>query len=276
MDVTALQGPDTDTDTGFLTTSLNSGGPLDCADYTELLNDIVVIAYVGDARTKRVVETIDKRVMNATSNNGAAGLQVCYGAPVPFDTRPGTALLSENLDFVPGPYPAPEYKGLLPDCGKPAVAPTGRPSRRPSRRASCRATRPASGDGVIESLWPSEPTDPRSRIVGARRCYAAGVTPAAGSATMPSAARSRSRSSRPALVGAADPHERVERGGGLVAVLLGARLRERLVERGGGVRGAAEQAQRRAAHAEDQGAAAPRRSHSSASACASAASASPA
>ena len=163
MKVTAVQGPTSDIDTGFLTTSLNFGGPLDCAGYSELTADIVVISYIGDARQKRVVATIDKRVMNATSNNGAAGLQVCYGAPVPFATRPGTPLLSVNADYVPGPYPAPEYKGLLPDCGKSAVAPDGSPVAAAVPPCVVSRNKTGSGDGVIESLWPSAPTDPRSR-----------------------------------------------------------------------------------------------------------------
>ena len=101
--------------------------------------------------------------MNASTNNGAAGMQVCYGSPTPFATRPGTPLLAVNAAYVPGPYPAPEYKGLLPDCGKSAVNPDG--SAVASAVPPCVVSRNKTGvgDGVIESLWPAAPTDPRGR-----------------------------------------------------------------------------------------------------------------
>ena len=88
--VTALQGQITDTDSGFLTSSLGVGGPLDCAGYKEFTPDIVAIAYSALDREKSVIATIDKKVMNAESNNGTPTLQSCFGAPFTFATIPGT------------------------------------------------------------------------------------------------------------------------------------------------------------------------------------------
>jgi hypothetical protein len=163
VSVTAIQGPTTDVDAGFLTTSLNFGGQLDRSGYTELTSDIIVISYVGQSREKSVVETIDKKVMNATSNNGAAGLESCYGSPTRFATKPGTPLLTVNSAYVPGPYPAPEYKGLLPDCGKSAVNWDGTTVASAVPPCVVSRNKTGVGDAVIEARWPAAPTDPRSR-----------------------------------------------------------------------------------------------------------------
>ena len=129
--------------------------------------------YTALDREKRVLATIDKRVMNTSSNNGASFLESCFGAPYTFATKLGTPL-EVNAAYVPGPYPAPEYKGLLPDCGG------SRPARRPSTPgvsgplvsnagAPCvlKRKKTGSGDGIIESLWPSGRAvgigDPRGR-----------------------------------------------------------------------------------------------------------------
>ena len=121
ISVTAIQPPIVDIDTGFLTLS-RIGGPLDCSGYEEFLaaSDTVAINFTDDDREKRVVSTIDKKVMSQVPNNGASFLEDCFGAPYTFATKPGTPL-EVNTAYVPGPYPAPEYKGLLPDCGKSAV-----------------------------------------------------------------------------------------------------------------------------------------------------------
>ncbi len=165
--ITAIQGPVTDTDTGFLTISRSTG--LDCAGYTELTasNDVVLFNFSGLDREKRAVTTIDKAVMNASPNNGAAFLEDCFGAPYTFATKPGTPL-EVNADYVPGPYPAPEYKGLLPDCGRSAVlddphtAGVSGPTI-PHAGSPCVIKRKKNaGNGVISSRVPSV-GDPRRR-----------------------------------------------------------------------------------------------------------------
>ena len=173
--VTALQGSATDVDAGFLTLSLGLGGPLDCSGYGEFTSaaDVVIADYTALDREKRVVVTIDKKVMNLVSNNGASFLESCFGAPYTFATKPGTAL-EVNGAYVPGPYPAPEYKGLLPDCG--ATAQVDDPATPgvsgpliSNAGAPCVAKRKktGAGDGIIESLWPSGRAvgigDPRGR-----------------------------------------------------------------------------------------------------------------
>lgn len=174
--VTALQGPGEDVDAGFLTLSLGLGGALDCAGYGEFTAaaDVVVADYTALDREKRVIATIHKRVMNNVANNGASFLESCFGAPYTFKTKPGTPL-EVNSAYVPGPYPAPEYKGLLPNCGGmaqdddpqtpgvsgPLVANAGPPCVTKRKKTG-------SGDGVIESLWPSGRAvgtgDPRGRF----------------------------------------------------------------------------------------------------------------
>ena len=175
LSITAVQGATSDVDAGFLLLSLGLGGALDCAGYTEFTASLDVLSadYTALDRQKRVVATIDKRVMNLVSNNGASFLESCFGAPYTFATKPGTAL-EVNTAYVPGPYPAPEYKGLLPDCGgsaqldDPATPGVSGPlvSNAP---APCvlKRRKTGSGDGVIESLWPSGRavgiSDPRGR-----------------------------------------------------------------------------------------------------------------
>ncbi len=175
VDVTAIEGPLADTDTGFLTVSRQIGGPLDCVNYTELtaVLDVVAVDFTALDREKRVVATIDKRVMNASANNGASFLDTCFGAPYQFATKPGTPL-EVNATYVPGPYPAPEYKGLLPDCGGTAVLddPTTPGVSGPAVSSAgppcvVKRKKNQAGDGIIESLWPSGRTvgagDPRGR-----------------------------------------------------------------------------------------------------------------
>ncbi len=175
ISVTAIQGPLEDIDAGFLTLS-RIGGPLDCSGYQELLagSDTVAVNFSDDDREKRVVSTIDKKVMNQVPNNGVAFLEDCFGAPYAFATKPGTPL-EVNSDYVPGPYPAPEYKGLLPDCGKGAVLddpnlPGVQGTTIESAGPPCveKRNKTQAGDGVISSIWPSGLAvgngDPRRRV----------------------------------------------------------------------------------------------------------------
>jgi hypothetical protein len=168
--VTALQGPLVDIDAGFLTIS-RVGGPLDCTGYTELLaaSDTFAVDFSSPDREKRVVVTIDKKVMNAQSNNGASFLEACFGAPYQFATKPGTPL-EVNAAYVPGPYPAPEYEGLLPDCGGSAVrddpnVPGVQGVTISGAGAPCveKRNKTGAGDGVITSRWPAGSGDPRMR-----------------------------------------------------------------------------------------------------------------
>lgn len=170
LSVTAIQGPFADIDAGFLTIS-RIGGPLDCSGYTELLapSDAFALDFSSPDREKRVVVTIDKKVMNAVSNNGASFLEGCFGAPFRFATKPGTPL-EVNGAYVPGPYPAPEYKGLLPDCGGTGVLDD--PDMAGVQGvtvvnavAPCieKRNKSGAGDGIITSRWPAGSGDPRMR-----------------------------------------------------------------------------------------------------------------
>lgn len=132
------------TDAGSLTLANGVGFPIDCAGYKELTASPTVIE--GPDREKTVTATIDKSVMNAQPNNGASFLQMCFGAPYTFATRPGTTLTSvdTNGDSVPD-----FFYGLLPDCGaRPCV----------SSRNKTNA-----GDGVIVTLSPGGTQDPAYR-----------------------------------------------------------------------------------------------------------------
>jgi hypothetical protein len=170
VSVTALQGVIADTDRGFLTIS-RVGGPLDCSGYTELVasSDTFAVDFTSPDREKRVVVSIDKKVMNAQSNNGASFLEACFGAPFLFATKPGTPL-EVNASYVPGPYPAPEYKGLLPDCGGQAVlddpnSPGVQGATISNAGAPCveKRNKTNAGDGVITTRWPAGSADPRMR-----------------------------------------------------------------------------------------------------------------
>ena len=70
----------------------------------------MTIDFTALDRQKRVVTTIDKKVMNSVANNGASFLENCFGAPYTFATKPGTPL-EVNADYVPGPYPPPGVQG---------------------------------------------------------------------------------------------------------------------------------------------------------------------
>jgi hypothetical protein len=132
------------TDAGFLVLDNGVGVAIDCAGYTELTATPTVIE--GPDRAKTVTSTIDKRVMNAQPNNGASFLQMCFGAPYTFATRPGSTLtgVDTNGDSVDD-----FFYGLLPDCGAPPCV---------SSRKKTNA-----GDGVITTQTPGGTQDPAYR-----------------------------------------------------------------------------------------------------------------
>ena len=180
--VTAVQGPNADVDAGVLTVSIGVGGALDCALYQEITGtqDVVVVDFNALDREKTIAATIPKAslVSRIPDDDGDDDdiqfLQSCFGAPYTFAVRPGTPL-QVNPGYVPGPYPAPEYKGLLPDCGKaarldnpatPAIdGPTVASAVPPCVQSR---KRQPNGDAVVTAIWPSgrqigSALDPRGR-----------------------------------------------------------------------------------------------------------------
>jgi hypothetical protein len=132
------------TDAGVLILDNGIGVPIDCAGYDELTAVPTVID--GPNRAKTVTSTIDKRTMNASPNNGVSFLQMCFGAPYAFATRPGTTPtgFDTNGDSIDD-----FFYGLLPDCGTaPCV----------SSRNKTKA-----GDGVIVTQAPAGSQDPAYR-----------------------------------------------------------------------------------------------------------------
>jgi hypothetical protein len=131
-------------DAGFLILDNGIGMAIDCAGYTELTATPTVIE--GPNRAKTVTSTIDKRVMNAQPNNGASFLQMCFGAPYTFATRPGTTLTGVDTN---GDSVNDFFYGLLPDCGT----------------APCVSSRNKTnaGDGVIVTQAPTGTQDPAYR-----------------------------------------------------------------------------------------------------------------
>ena len=84
---------------------------------------------------------VDKLLMNAQPNNGASFLDMCFGAPYSFATKPGTPAA---VEIEPG-----FFVGRLPDCGAaPCVA--GRNKNQ-------------SGDGIITVRVAAGPEDPAFR-----------------------------------------------------------------------------------------------------------------
>jgi hypothetical protein len=136
-------------DAGALLLDNGLGVLIDCrfdevTDYHELTATPTVIE--GPDRAKTVTSTIDKSVMNAQPNNGASFLQMCFGAPYTFATRPGTPLTGVDTD---GNGVNDFFYGLLPDCGTaPCV----------SSRNKTKA-----GDGVIVTQAPGGTGDPAYR-----------------------------------------------------------------------------------------------------------------
>jgi len=142
VDASAFAGPGTDA--GFLQMSFNTGFRPDCAGYQEFSADWAVV--LGPDRQKLVVYTIDKPVMNATPNNGASSLQMCFAAPFTFATRDGGPPAEADVD---GNGSTDWYYATLPDCGAPPCV----ASRRKNR----------AGDGIIEVRAPAGAEDPAYR-----------------------------------------------------------------------------------------------------------------
>jgi hypothetical protein len=132
------------TDAGVLVLDNGIGVAIDCAGYDELTATPTVIE--GPNRAKTVTSTIDKRTMNQLPNNGASFLQMCFGAPYTFATRPGTSLTGVDTN---GDSVADFFYGLLPDCGAPPCV---------SSRKKTNA-----GDGVIVTQTPAGTGDPAYR-----------------------------------------------------------------------------------------------------------------
>jgi hypothetical protein len=116
---------------GYLTLSFRPASQLDCAGYLENAGNVTLVA--GPDRTKRLTFTVDKTDMNSTPNNGAAQLEMCFGAPYLFTTKAGGQAMT----------------GLLPDCGTPPCV----VSRKKEQ----------AGDGIIVVQAPGGPQDPAFR-----------------------------------------------------------------------------------------------------------------
>ena len=131
-------------DAGFLQLSFNTGFRPDCAEYEEYSADWAIV--LGPDREKLVVFTIDKRVMNASPNNGASFLQMCFAAPFTYATRTGAPPAEVDVD---GDGITDWFVATLPDCGTPPCV-AGRHKDR-------------SGSGVIEVRAPGGTEDPAYR-----------------------------------------------------------------------------------------------------------------
>jgi hypothetical protein len=142
VDASAFAGPGTDD--GFLQLSFNAGFQPDCAGYEEASADTAFV--LGPDRQKRVVYSIDKKVMNAIPDNGASSLQICFAAPFTFATRAGRSPQEADVN---GNGTTDWYYSTLPDCGAPPCV----ASRRKDR----------AGNGVIEVRAPAGAEDPAYR-----------------------------------------------------------------------------------------------------------------
>jgi hypothetical protein len=136
----------------FLTTSFGVGEPLTCPGFTPLTpaGDTVLIEATSLLRDKTATLTIPKRLMNASPNNGASFLGLCFGSPEPFTTAAGTPAQPQGtFDWNADGVPEPVYAGLLPTCGTaPCVS---------------KRNKTGSGDGVIGVRLPSSLADPKMR-----------------------------------------------------------------------------------------------------------------
>jgi hypothetical protein len=140
LDVTASSNAQADA--GALVIDSHIADRLDCAGYTELSRGDFAVDFIASSgvvgREKVVTLTIDKQTMNELPSNGAALLNMCFGAPFQFAVKPGTPALQQQQGL---------YVGLLPDCGVPPCV---------SKRNKTRA-----GQGVIEARAPGGNQDPR-------------------------------------------------------------------------------------------------------------------
>jgi hypothetical protein len=128
-------------DAGVLTLNRMTG--LDCAGYNELVQGDFAVDFLPNpgfiGRQKLATLTISKEAMQALPENGAAQVNMCFGAPFRFAVKPGTPPLQE-------PQPG-FFVGLLPDCGTPPCV---------SKRNKTQA-----GQGVIQARAPGGDKDPR-------------------------------------------------------------------------------------------------------------------
>jgi hypothetical protein len=132
------------TDAGFLQLSFNTGFRPDCAGYEEISADWAMV--LGPDREKRVVYSIDKKVMNTSTNNGAAFLQMCFAAPFTFATRDGGPPAEADVD---GDGTTDWYYATLPDCGAPPCV--------------LSRNKDKAGNGVIAVRAPAGDEDPAYR-----------------------------------------------------------------------------------------------------------------
>ena len=140
-------------DTGVLTLSFNSGPAIDCAGYTELTPDTALFDLRGGDRAKTATLTIDKSAVQATSNNGAKFLEMCFGAARSFTTKSGApATVQGSFDWNADGVPEPVYVGLLPDCGKDSPGP-----------CITKRKKVGAGDGYIQARVPLGIGDPAMR-----------------------------------------------------------------------------------------------------------------
>jgi hypothetical protein len=144
IDVTARSSA-SQVDAGVLTINRNVGPPLNCAGYTELSDGDFAVDFLPNdpdspERAKVVGLTISKEAMDRAPENGAAHLNICFGADFPFDVKPGTPPLQpfEGLNI-----------GLLPDCGE-----FGPPCVSKRKKIS-------GGRGFIQAQAPDDNRDPR-------------------------------------------------------------------------------------------------------------------
>ena len=139
FDITAQGNPQVDA--GVLTVNRKTG--LDCAGYNELVRGDFAVEFLPNAgftgREKVVTLTISKEAMQASPDNGAAQLNMCFGAPFPFTNKFGRdAAFNPTLQL---------FVDLLPDCGTPPCV--------------FKRNKTQAGQGVIQARAPGGDQDPR-------------------------------------------------------------------------------------------------------------------
>jgi hypothetical protein len=136
----------------FLTASFDVGQPLTCSGFSPLTpaTDTILVEATSLVRSKTATLTIPKRLVNASPNNGASFLALCFGSPEPFTTVSGAPAQPQGtFDWNADGVPEPVYAGLLPPCGTaPCVS---------------KRNKTGSGDGVIAVRLPSSLADPKMR-----------------------------------------------------------------------------------------------------------------
>jgi len=140
-------------DTGVLTLTFTVGPRIDCAGYTELTPDTALFDFRGGDRAKTATLTVDKEAVNATSNNGAASLEMCFGASRSFTTKSGApAAVQGSFDWNADGVAEPVFVGLLPNCGKDSPGPCIEKRKKVG-----------AGDGYIRARVPLGLGDPAMR-----------------------------------------------------------------------------------------------------------------